>query len=373
VPADAKAMGNKGNLVLYLDKDLVAKSKSLGFNLSKTFENHLKQLMTQFSTCNSVNNVDSTSKNVSWCGRRDLNPGSQAWKTPPKEIDWNEFYVWMLKDHMIEYCRNTVVYAKKYYQCLLNHDFSEIRDLKDTIRPNALKAISCLAKYLGVHEEFKLLVKNYSLKWSGRKAEDLIVDGITKVESPDEIFNWIKQVKRARPELSVFMDFMTVTGLRLVEAVNSYNLIIKLNEEYRLDEYYDIEHEALEHFRFKEIFFRHTKKAFISFVPATLIQRISENKPLTSVIAVQNMVRKKGFKLRFSDIRETHGTLATKHLKDNEIDFLHGRVNSSVFMKNYFNPSLIKDLKTRAYQVVDEIQEKISPNPHQIVVLKYPA
>jgi hypothetical protein len=71
---------NKHNLVLYIDKELVEKSKELGFNLSKTFENHLKHLMTQASTENSVNNLDSTYKNVSWCGRRDLNPGSQAWK-----------------------------------------------------------------------------------------------------------------------------------------------------------------------------------------------------------------------------------------------------------------------------------------------------
>jgi hypothetical protein len=158
-------MRNKGNVVLYLDKNLVAKSKSLGFNLSKTFENHLKHLMTQFSPFKPMNNLDSTSKNANWCGRRDLNPGSQAWKTPPKEIDWNEFYVWMLRDHMIEYSRNTVVYAKKYYQNLLNHDFTEIRDLKDTRRPNALKALSCLAKYLGVYEDFKALFKNYRLKW----------------------------------------------------------------------------------------------------------------------------------------------------------------------------------------------------------------
>jgi hypothetical protein len=31
-------MGTKRNLVLYLDKDLVDKSKSFGFNLGKTFE-----------------------------------------------------------------------------------------------------------------------------------------------------------------------------------------------------------------------------------------------------------------------------------------------------------------------------------------------
>jgi hypothetical protein len=70
-------MGTKGNVVLYLDKELVEKSKELGFNLSKTFENHLKHLITQFSTENSVNNLDLTDKNVIWCGRRDLNPGRQ--------------------------------------------------------------------------------------------------------------------------------------------------------------------------------------------------------------------------------------------------------------------------------------------------------
>jgi hypothetical protein len=91
------------------------------------------------------------------------------------------------------------------------------------------------------------------------------------------------------------------------------------------------------------------------------------------VIAIQNIVRKKGFKLRFSDIREPHGTLATKHLKDNEIDFLHGRATSSVFMKNYFNPSLITDLKIRAFKVVNEIQNRISLSRHPIPVLRCPA
>ena len=50
----------------------------------------------------------------------------------------------------------------------------------------------------------------------------------------------------------------------------------------------------------------------------------------------------------------------TKYLKDNEIDFVHGRVTSNVFMRNYFNPSLISDLKERALQAIDEIQEKIA-------------
>jgi hypothetical protein len=59
-------MTTKGNVVLYLDKELVAKSKELGFNLSKTFENTLKQLMTQFSKGNSQNNGDLTNNKCLW-------------------------------------------------------------------------------------------------------------------------------------------------------------------------------------------------------------------------------------------------------------------------------------------------------------------
>jgi hypothetical protein len=66
MPSDANAMPNKGNVVLYLDTELVGKSKELGF---KTFENHLKHLITQFPKGNSMNNVNSTSKiDNRWAG-----------------------------------------------------------------------------------------------------------------------------------------------------------------------------------------------------------------------------------------------------------------------------------------------------------------
>jgi len=49
-------MSNKGNVVLYLDRELVETSKELGFNLSKTFENHLKPLITELSTPQNMQN-----------------------------------------------------------------------------------------------------------------------------------------------------------------------------------------------------------------------------------------------------------------------------------------------------------------------------
>ena len=52
-------MPNKRNLVLYVDSELVKKTRELGFNLSKTFENHMKQLLMQYSALNTDNNSES--------------------------------------------------------------------------------------------------------------------------------------------------------------------------------------------------------------------------------------------------------------------------------------------------------------------------
>ena len=49
-------MTRKRNVVLYLDADLVSKTRELGFNLSKTFENYLKLLVNQFSMVSRQNN-----------------------------------------------------------------------------------------------------------------------------------------------------------------------------------------------------------------------------------------------------------------------------------------------------------------------------
>ncbi len=90
MPVDAFAMGTKRNVVLYLDRALVEKSKSLGFNLSKTFENHLKHLITQFPSINSENTSDSTSKKGKWWSEPDLNRRPLARKAPEIPLENQE-------------------------------------------------------------------------------------------------------------------------------------------------------------------------------------------------------------------------------------------------------------------------------------------
>ena len=228
--------------------------------------------------------------------------------------------------------------------------------LSDDKRLHALKALSALSKFLGIHEYWRLLVKNHGLKWSSGRGDDLIIARLTRTVNDEEIIDWIRQVKAIVPDHAAFLDLMAATGLRFEEAINSWNLIIRLGEN-RLGEYY--KSETLEHFRFKELFIRRTKKAFISFVPIGLIKRIVKAHPLTRSMIVKK-IQRRGLRLRFGDIREYHASYLTKYLRPPEIDFLHGRISTSVFMRNYFNPAWIKDLKERTLRAAEEILKKIA-------------
>jgi hypothetical protein len=75
-----------------------------------------------------------------------------------------------------------------------------------------------------------------------------------------------------------------------------------------------------------------------------------------NLYSVQSKVGRRCKRLAFGDIREAHATLSTKYLKESEIDFLHGRVSTSVFMRNYFNPALISDLKERVFKTIGQLK-----------------
>ena len=213
-------------------------------------------------------------------------------------------------------------------------------------------ALSALSKFTGCHDQFTQLIKAYGLKWSVNN-DDVIIARLIKYsggkgnETINELFNWVKMVKREIPDFATFMDFTVSTGLRLGEAINSYRLIVELSEQGKLCEYYNAERCVLEHFRFKSLFIRRTKKAFMSFASNELIERIrlSGFKPTNDIIR-RRMQRRK-LKLCFPDLRELWASRGVKYLGQPEIDFLQGRVSATVFMRNYFNPTWISDLKKR--------------------------
>jgi len=221
-----------------------------------------------------------------------------------------------------------------------------------------MAGLSNLSKFLGVYKTWRRIIENAGLKWSSGTDDALIIARLTKVVEGDEIFEWIRQVKAAIPEFSVFMDFLAVTGLRYKEAITSWNLIVKLSKENHLGDYYKEDRSVLEHFRFKDLFIRRSKKVFISFVPPRIVEEISTNPSLTRSI-LSKRIQRRGMRERFGDVREFYASFMLKFLRQPEIDFLQGRVSSSVFMRNYFNPVWIRDLKERTLKGEEEILKEI--------------
>ena len=283
---------------------------------------------------------------------------NRAFPLKKSKIDWNLFKEWLFKEYMPVTAKDRLRYALKYHQFLLSGDLSRLMLMSESQRVHTMKALSCLSKFLGIHEDFKRMVKNHGLKWGSKRGDLLIIKRLTGVTDPNEIFEWIIQVKKAAPEYSCFMDFIAATGIRYNEAIGSYNLIVNLAAKGRLEEYY--RNEVLEHFRFKEFFIRRSKKLFISFVPESVIRKILEKAELVDWSKIKKSVAWRVGRLRFADIREFWASYMTRRLSQPEIDFLQGRVSMSVFMKNYFNPVWIRDLKDRTLKAQSEILMKIN-------------
>ena len=87
-------------------------------------------------------------------------------------------------------------------------------------RLHAMKALSALSKFLGVYEEWRSLVRNYGLKWSNGKTDDLIISRFAKVQDRMRLLDGSEKIKATIPDFSGFMDLVAVTGLRLGKAIN---------------------------------------------------------------------------------------------------------------------------------------------------------
>ena len=366
-----------------IEAEILEKAKKHGLNISKTCENALRQAITALESLNTqtiVKQADPSKREVSepqgsdkGMLRAGFEPASPARKLRNlpfslkevhfEAVDWEAFYKWLLQSHRERIAKDVVSYARRFAHCLLKWDLSEVAVLRCTLRRHVLEALSNLAKFLGVYEEYRRLIKSYGISWAGKSVDDLVIERLVKRINAEEVWRWVKSVKAVLPKYSVFMDFIAITGLRLEEAVKSYNLIIGLAKTGRLNEYYNEANECLEHYRFKDLFIRRTKKAFISFVPKQLIKKIVESQPIASKYVVQQRVKDKKLPVRFSDIRELHASTLTRHLSQPEIDFLHGRVSANVFMANYFNPKLIGDLKERVFKAIMEIQSFTAVSP----------
>lgn len=342
---------------IILDADVLKRAQELGLNISATCEHAIRLYIDAIENADLTLTSKGTPSSLRLTKAVDIDPSKL--KIDADTINFDDFESSLLRRQSRGTAHENRNYATKYVHCLEEWNLSDLQTLSAGKRQHVLKALTNLSKFLGCHKAFLQLVKDFDLKWTGKSASDLIIDRMTRSFNPDDVFQWIRKAKDARPELTDFMDLMAFTGMRLKDAIAAYNLIISLSKTGKLATYY--KKDTLEHFRFKEIFIRHTKKAFISFVPSDLVAKIAARDPVPTLKgSLIKRLKRSMLKSRFGDVRECHASFMLKFLKQSEIDFLHGRVSANVFMTNYFNPSLIDDLKERTFKGIEAIREKLA-------------
>ncbi|MCL2475592.1 integrase [Candidatus Bathycorpusculum sp.] len=267
-----------------------------------------------------------------------LEPNNKSFDT---HIDFKDYEIYLSKKYSNKkYARIQYNHARNYQELLINP--SKFLTIPSGQRRNIMKAMMCLAKYLGCYEEYKSKLKNYGIKWSN---EDTAFKGFLSIfnKKHNTLPEYLKKVwLHLSNDEKILVKFLAVTGLRAGEGINSFNLIISLNSKKKLDDYYNKELNVLEHFKFGDLFLRGTKNTYISFVSQELITEICHCEPI-NYNALHCRFKRRGFKLRLKELRSFNNTFVRKSDVISELtDILAGRVPKSVFCRHYLAEDMLK-------------------------------
>jgi hypothetical protein len=168
-----------------------------------------------------------------------------------------------------------------------------------------MKALANLAKYNGLYEQWNKLRGQHQLKWSSTNTLDVFERIMNNGTTYDKMMEYVKQVLPILPRSHAnVLIFATLTGLRPVEACKSVQLI-----HTDLANYLNSDLFILEHFKWKDIFIRSTKKSFISVMTDRLLQ-IAQSADAQSYTSIYAYLHKRGLPMRMNYCRNLWDTLA---------------------------------------------------------------
>lgn len=103
----------------------------------------------------------------------------------------------------------------------------------------------------------------------------------------------------------------------------------------------------LKHFKFKDLFLRKCKNAYISFVTSDLLELVKAVKPKITYEAIDSGLNRNRLAVRTKELRKLYATSLREHIPQELVDLLQGRVSQSVFLRFYYKP-LLSDVKEKA-------------------------
>ena len=157
----------------------------------------------------------------------------------------------------------------------------------------------------------------------------------------------------------LWLGFNLLTGLRKEESITSFNFILQLNAEGKLEEYYNQELGVLEHFKYGDLFLRHTKNCYISIVPKDLVQTIANSQPV-SYSAIRKRLTRKKQPLRIKELRSYYATYLRNHgILAEYVDLIQGRIPKSVFARHYLKVEDLQGLVNQVLSVTTNLERSL--------------
>jgi len=221
-------------------------------------------------------------------------------------LNFSEFTRWLNSKYSVSY-RNTILcYSRKYHRLVVAENLRELDLLPSTIKNNVVKSLIVLSKYLGNYKDFSGRLKGFDIKTSRPDSLNAFLRILGASNS--DVLSWYNSTM---PHLKVneqlFSKFLLHSGLRMDEAINSFNLIIQLGAEGKLNQYFDEGLRCLCHFKYPKTFIRRTKNCFITFMSPEFLNQIAASETVT-YSSIRKRLERKGIKLRFNEFRDYFGT-----------------------------------------------------------------
>ena len=247
----------------------------------------------------------------------------------------------MIKERRRGVAKQLIRYAEKYGQILDTGNASELLTLSPKNRQHAMRALANLSKYYGCYDEWKAIKQNYDLRWTTDNDMDAFNAITDSKHNYTAMLTWLKDVCSKIPQsYANILFFDTLTGSRPDEACQSIHLL-----KSGADNYLNNERQILEHFNYKQIFIRRTKKAYISLVTPTILELAMKAEDC-GYNALRLVIKRRGLDMHMGyclKIFSTH--LRTKGIAPELIDLLQGRIPKVVFARHYFRPDFVKEVK----------------------------
>jgi intergrase/recombinase len=286
-------------------------------------------------------------------------PGFEPESIEPKtqkSINWQEFKQYLDNKYAKGYATAIIEHSRKYHQLLTN--VNGILSIKPTARNNTINALTALSRFLGTYDTLMADLKRHGIK---RHKPDAI-QSFTRIfnsEAHKGLGEWYKQASATVNENEkLYLEFMLLSGIRAMEGIKSFNLIVELGSKYSND-YYNEKTQFLEHFRYPNLFLRSSKNVYVSAVPKALLDKICKSTKIT-YYGIDKKLNKVNLSMKVKQLRSYYATTMRENgLLSEQIDLMQGRVGKSVFLHHYFKADPIT-LSKKILKLLPKIQESLS-------------